>query len=478
MRLTRIALLVIALIIGAGFLLLLRQQLDAVAPRTFQATEESLVDSARLLAALVEPGLADGSFDPATLRGTFERAGDDRFEARIYEHVKREVGLGCYLTDATGRVLFDSGHPGRVGSDFSGMRDVHRTLRGDYGARSTRVDENDPGSSVLHVAAPVGDPHRPLGVLTVYKAQRDVQPIVNRRRAEITWGTTMIGIGILCFVLAVFLWQYRPIGRLTDYARAIEEGRRPPLPELGAGREVNTLARALESMREALEGRKYAERYVQTLTHEMKSPLAAIRGAAELLDEEMPPADRDRFLANIRAESLRAERLLDRLHQLSALEGRAVLDGGEPVDLGELAARAIDQARPTAELAGVRIAFDRPDAPLRTRGDAFILRAAISNLLENAIDFSPRGKTVNVVLRPGHGEVELRIEDDGPGIPDYARERVFERFFSLRRLRTGRKGTGLGLPLVREAAELHRGSVALGPIEGGGTRATLCLPAA
>ncbi|BCX49037.1 two-component sensor histidine kinase [Haloferula helveola] len=477
MRLTRITLLIIALIIGSGFYLLVRRQLDEVEPQTFQATEESMVDTAHLLASFVEADLDGGEFDPERFAKAFDISESREFRARIYSHLKTTVGVGAYVTDRQGIVLFDSKYPERVGQDFSAMRDVHLTLQGHYGARSSRSEEGDPASSVLHIAAPVGDPENPWGVLTVYKPQSDVLPIVRRRRSEIWWGTGLIGGGILFLVGAVFIWQYRPISRLTDYARAIEQGKRPPSPPLGAGREVNTLARALESMREALEGRKYAERYVQTLTHEMKSPLAAIRGAAELLDENMPAADRSRFLNNIRAESARADRLLNRLLELSALEGRSQLDSTDTVDFSDVVRRAIDQGRPLAELAGVTLSIDLPEEPVEVLGDAFILRAAVTNLLENAIDFSPSGETVSIRLS-GSDETVLTIEDHGPGIPDYAREKIFERFFSLRHLKAGRKGTGLGLTLVKEAAELHGGRIALDPVDPNGTRAVLTLPSA
>jgi two-component system sensor histidine kinase CreC len=305
-----------------------------------------------------------------------------------------------------------------------------------------------------------------------------VLPIVDARRRGIYWGTGLIGAGILFLVTAVFIWQYRPVGRLTEYAREIESGKRPPLPKLGAGKEVNTLARALESMREALEGRRYAERYVQTLTHEMKSPLAAIRGAAELLDEDMPDADRRRFLENIRAESGRAERLLNRLLELSALEGRSSLEVAETLDLAPIVVRAIDQAKPPADMASVTLEIDLPDAPVPVRGDAFILRSAVTNLLENAIDFSPAGATVAIALQHCGGDAVVAISDRGPGIPDYAREKIFERFYSLKHHASGRKGTGLGLTLVKEAAELHGGTVSLDSRDGGGTTAQLVLPVA
>ena len=138
--------------------------------------------------------------------------------------------------------------------------------------------------------------------------------------------------------------------------------------------------------------------------------------------------------------------------------------------------QAIDQVRPLAEVAGVGIEQELPDTPLTLPGDAFILRAAVTNLLENAVDFSPKGTAIQVRLRALADHAELTIRDHGPGIPDYARDKVFDRFYSLRHHAAGRKGTGLGLTLVREAADLHRGSIVLEPAEGGGTLARLTLP--
>ncbi len=476
MRFTRVTLFFIAFIITLGFYQLARHFLAEVEPQTFQATEEMMVDAANLLAELVEDDLASGKLDTAALTGVFSDARSREFEARIFDHVKTGVGLEVYITDDKGIVLFDSNGGRFTGQDFRSKRDVSRTLAGIYGARSTRLDPESAVSSVLHVAAPIGNREQPIGVLTVYKPQLDVMPLVRERRRIIYTACGLIGGGIAFLIGAVFLWLFHPIGKITDYARAIERGERPEKPKIGIGREVNTLAHALDSMRDALEDRNYVQRYIQTLTHEMKSPLAAIRGAAELLDEDMPVDARRRFLGNILAETSRSERLINRLLELSAIESRKSLDGAESVDFRDIVAHAIDQARPLAEVANVSIRRDSPAEPLQIRGDAFILRAAITNLLENSIDFSPANTEIHVTLQATGQGGELTIRDHGPGIPDYARERIFERFYSLRHHSSRRKGTGLGLTLVREAAELHGGGIRLDPAPDGGTIARLTLP--
>ena len=479
MRLTRITLVIIALIIGASFNLLVRKQLADVEPQLFQATEEAMVDTANILAEFAESEFTADGFDSERFSEAMDDVHARAIGAAIYKHTKEQVGMDIYVTDGAGVVIYDSKYPERVGEDFSQNRDVYLTLKGKYGARSSRVDEEDETSSVLHVAARIGSPEEPLGVLTVYKPQADVLPIIRRRISEIWWGTGLVGGGILFCVGVVFVWQYRPISKLTEYARDIEAGKRTPVPYLGLGREVNTLARALESMRESLEGRQFAEQYVRTLTHEMKSPLAGIRGAAELLVEDaehMPEKDRNRFLGNIQAETLRADRLLTRLLELSALEGKTKLDASGPLDLREVVGRALKGAEAMADLAGVILDFHEPVEPVMAKGDSFVLRAAVTNLLENAIDFSPEGETVFVSVSSEEHTHRIIVEDKGEGIPEYAREKVFERFFSLRHLRTGRKGTGLGLTLVKEAVELHQGSVRMEEGKGGGTRVILDLP--
>ena len=476
MRFTRVTLFFIAFIITLGFYQLARHFLSEVEPQTFQATEEVLVDIANLLAEIVERDVSVHDFSADELRHAFIGVHGRVIKARIFEHLKTKIGIHAYLTDSKGIVIFDSDDGRREGQNFALKLDVARTLAGGYGARSSRDHEEDGTTSVLYVGAPVGDPARPDGVLTVYKAQADVLPLVRERRRIIYTACGLIGGGILFLIGVVFLWLFHPIGKITQYARAIERGERPARPKIGIGREVNTLAHALDSMRDALEGRRYAERYIQTLTHEIKSPLAAIRGAAELLDEEMPVEVRRRFLENIRAETVRCERLINRLLELSAIEGRASLEETDVVDFYAIIARGIDQARPLSEVAGVFFSKLTKSAPVMLRGDSYILRAAVTNLLENAIDFSPFGSTIAVGFEITAGSAILTIRDHGSGIPEYAKDKIFDRFYSLRHLSSKRKGTGLGLTLVKEAAELHGGSISLDPANGGGTVAKLSLP--
>jgi two-component system sensor histidine kinase CreC len=227
-------------------------------------------------------------------------------------------------------------------------------------------------------------------------------------------------------------------------------------------------------MRDALAGRQYVTEYVQTLTHEIKSPLAAIRGAAELLQEPMADADRARFVDNILRESARMEELVDRLLELAALERQRQLDVMTPVSLRATAEAAVRATEPRAQRQRVTVVLT-VESELSLPGDPLLLTGALTNLLENAIDFSPPGGTVEVRIQQAGHHALVTVRDEGPGVPDYAAGRVFDRFYSLARPNNGKKGTGLGLAFVREIAVLHHGSASLDNVAGGAL-ATLRLP--
>jgi two-component system sensor histidine kinase CreC len=218
---------------------------------------------------------------------------------------------------------------------------------------------------------------------------------------------------------------------------------------------------------------------VQTLTHEVKSPLSAIRGAAELLQEAgMPQAERQRFLANIMRETGRIQEMVDRMMELTALETRRALDHPVPVAMKPLLEELAGAVQDAAAARSIRITVDAPE-DAAVEGDAFLLRRAVSNLLDNAVDFSPDGGTVVLSLQLQARTVRIRVQDSGPGIPEYAQDKVFEKFYSLARPHSRKKSTGLGLAFVREIASLHDGRIELAnaPGEPGqGAVATLSLP--
>lgn len=471
----RVRLLVVLLAIYcAGGYFLTAWTLDQVRPRYLESMEESLVDTSVLLASVVEAQLPEGAPDTRGLRHIFESVRGRKFEAQIYTMSKTTVDLRVYMTDGEGRVVFDSA--GReVGRDFSRWNDVARTLEGKYGARATYETRGDPDSLTFYVAAPIRFEGRIAGVLSVGKPTRAINELVAAAKEKIAIGAAVGGLALLVVMLAVLSWVISPLERLTAYARAVRDGKPARAPSL-PGRTLQELGTAFEEMRDALEGRQHVERYTQAFAHEVKAPLAAIRGSAELLGEEMPPDQRTKFLGNIRGEAARIQQIVDRLLELSSLEARKRLRQTERLETPALVAEVVQILAPACAAAGVKLATET--APAELRGERVLLREALVNLLQNALDFSPRGGAVRLVVSTGNNRVVFSVEDNGPGVPNYALARVFERFYSLPRPGSSRKSTGLGLALVREIAHLHGGGATLVNRPEGGARAEFWLPVA
>ena len=271
----RITLLIVAgflLIAGGGFFALMTTISKDVEKQYSQASEEPLVDFAHLFASLIEQDIVDGRVTVSRFREGFSNAYERDFLAKIYQLEKRHIQTNVYVTDEDGIVIFDSDEGKREGEDYS-----------EYN-----------------------------GTLTVSRPETAMAPFAEESRRLVV-RASLITAGVV-FLLGS-IWAYlvlHPIRNLTRHALRITEGKQATLPPTGMG-ELKTLSLALENMRRELAGKHYVENYVQALTHELKSPLAAIRGAAELIDESMPDEKRRRFLDNILTETTRSEDMVRRL---------------------------------------------------------------------------------------------------------------------------------------------------------------------
>ena len=471
------------LVLGLAQFVVLRVFIEEVKPGTRLAMEDSLVDAANTLALLAAPDMQAGVMGSGAFAQALSALPQVDPGANLWGFRKSGIDYRVTVTDAKGTVVFDS--QGRdVGQDHSQWNDVLRTLRGQYGARSTSETPGNPDRTVMHVAAPVRQGTQIIGVLTVSRPNQTLEPYIQRSRDRILrWSWGLLGMSLLIGLLFTW-WMASSLQRLRGYANAVAQGERAELPRMGrfsGNTEFSDLAQAVERMRRRLEDKAYVENYVHTLTHELKSPLAAIRGAAELLQEPMPEPDRERFASNIQRQSERLQQLIDRLLALADVEQMRGLRTVEPVDLVPLTRELLHTLEPRLRLKNLHVveAMTTGAAPgLVVNGDRFLIAQALANLLDNAIDFSPQGGVLTVAIRRVHGAVEWSVQDEGPGVPDYAVDKIFDRFYSLPRADTREKSSGLGLCLVREVSDLHGGSVTLTNVsQPRGCKACLSLPA-
>ncbi|MGJ5750296.1 two-component system OmpR family sensor kinase [Streptomyces puniciscabiei] len=289
-------------------------------------------------------------------------------------------------------------------------------------------------------------------------------------------------------------WSLRPLSRVAATATRVSElplasgevALPPRTPDLDPRSEVGQVAaafnRMLRHVEDALTKRHASEerlrRFAADASHELRTPVASIRGHAELalLHPGPVPPEVTRALQRITAESARMGEMVDDLLLLARLDAGRPLER-RPVDLTHLVLDAVTDARATGP--DHRWTLDLPEDPVTVPGDAHRLQQVLANLLANARVHTPVGTKVTVTLETGTDAAVLSVHDDGPGVPEDVQPGVFERFTRAEHRRptgTSGSGTGLGLSIVAAVAEAHGGTVGL-ESRPGSTTFTVRLPA-
>jgi two-component system sensor histidine kinase CreC len=458
--------LVYLVFVGLSGYFILNGVIEEIKPGVRQSTEETLVDTANLLAEILREPVKNGNLQESDFTKTLAAYGRRKLQAKIWGIDKTVVNHRIYVTDKNGIVILDSANLA-VGQNYSHWNDVYLTLQGKYGARSTAEIPGDETSSVMYIAAPIMDGDEIIGVVSVAKPNRSMQPFIDRSRNRLLLlGSIIIAVGLLAGILFSW-WLAAELRRLRNYALAVSAGERAVLPEQKiASGELNQLASALESMRIELDGKAYIERYIQTLAHELKSPLAGIRAAAELLHSPMSEDQYQRFISNIDAESIRMQQLIERLLNLALVEQQQELHERKAIAIKPLWNDLIEMQSARILQHNIHCENTITDDVIVT-GETFLLRQAFANLLENALDFTSDGGRILIASESLNVQHKITIENQGEAIPEFAFARLTERFYSLPRPATGKKSTGLGLNFVQEVAILHKGTLQLRNTEEG-----------
>ncbi|HEV7518912.1 MAG TPA: ATP-binding protein [Thermoanaerobaculia bacterium] len=361
--------------------------------------------------------------------------------------------------------------------------EVRAALAGRYGA-STRPSGGGQRSVTLYSAIPVrGAAGQVTGAVLVSQSTLRLRAALGDVRLGIF--RVFLGSVLAAILLSLFVGTTlaRPLQRLADEARALADRRGRLLGSFrGSAREdeIGDLARALEELTRRLAAHlRFIESFAADVSHELKNPLAGIRGATELLAEVEEPGDRARFLSVVLREVARMELLLAGVRDITGIDAHLPAEPAPPVDLAALLADLAAGFRLRAG-DGIALSLALPAGPpLVVHASPERLAQLFGNVLDNASSFSPPGGTVRVELAPEEGFVRVRVDDQGPGIPEVHRERIFDRFFSWRPGQDGgREGhTGLGLAIARAIAEGYGGSIRAGEGPGGGARLEVRLPA-
>ncbi|WP_066660296.1 MULTISPECIES: sensor histidine kinase [unclassified Sphingomonas] len=342
------------------------------------------------------------------------------------------------------------------GLDWPDLAAALRT--GEASATVWRAPDRTP---VITAAAPYG----PEGAVFTSSNARDITQRVRIERFRL--GLVLAFTAGLSIFLSLFLARtiVRPLRRLARAAVRVRLGRArevvvPRLPERRD--EIGHLARSLSDMSLALRARIDAtEAFAADLAHEIKNPLASLRSAVDSLMAVRDPELQAQLLAVVRDDVLRLDRLISDISEASRLDAQLSRAKFDPVDLSAMLAAMVEQRTARGVERGIRLRFDAPIGPMpRVMGEGARLERVFANLIDNAISFSPDGGTVALSIIASGEMLEARVEDEGPGVPEEAREAIFRRFHTDRpEGEEFGKHSGLGLAIARTIVEGHQGTI-------------------
>jgi two-component system sensor histidine kinase ChvG len=314
---------------------------------------------------------------------------------------------------------------------------------------------------------PVFSAAAPLGNATVLLTTNDREFTRTVRSQRTSLAVAMAVAVLLSVLLSLFLARtiVRPLRRIALAAHRVRLGRArevkvPRLPSRTD--EIGLLARSVSDMSQSLRQRiDNIEHFAADVTHELKNPLASLRSALDGLDRVEDPKLKLQLLAVAKDDVVRLDRLIGDISEAARTDAELARAKFEPVDLGPVIEQLVSSWEHRREKGDARLAFARPRrATAVVLGDVNRLVRAIDNIIDNAISFSPPGGLVEIAAARVGDEVRIRIDDEGPGVPEEAREAIFNRFHSVRpeEEHFGRH-SGLGLAIARAIVEGHDGEI-------------------
>lgn len=344
------------------------------------------------------------------------------------------------------------------------LREVQAALNG---ARGSLVRRNALGETTVSVAVPIHKAGAVRGALLISTQGDAIDRVIASERFglfQVFLIAAMVMV-VLSFLLAGAIAG--PVRRLAEAAEKVRMGikTREEIPDFTERTdEIGHLSGALRDMTQALYRRIDAiENFAADVSHELKNPLTSLRSAVETLPLAKTEESRGRLMAIIQHDVKRLDRLISDIADASRLDAELARAEARRVDLKKLLSTVVSVAnerrRPKDCLIQLDLDPSDPEGAYAIIGHDSRLGQVVNNLLDNARSFSPSDAKVRIALRRVRSEIELVCEDEGPGIPEHALERIFERFYTDRPEQGFGQNSGLGLSISRQIVQAHRGTI-------------------
>ncbi|MFC5067663.1 stimulus-sensing domain-containing protein [Flaviflagellibacter deserti] len=352
--------------------------------------------------------------------------------------------------------------------ELAGVQDYPEIVRALAGAPASEVRRNQKGEMIVSVAVPIQRFQSVAGVLLLSTLGGDIDKIVQNERMAIV--RVFLVAAVVMIVLSILLAGTiaGPVRRLANAAERVRNriNSRTELPDFSdRSDEIGHLSKAFREMTDALYNRMEAiEAFAADVAHELKNPLTSLRSAVETLPLAKTEATRKRLLEVIEHDIRRLDRLISDISDASRLDAELQLQERDPIDVGRLLTAVVGLQNEIRSESGVPLRLIIADNAkgkdrLLVFGHDSRLGQVITNLVDNARSFSEQGSEVRVICRRLKNEIEIAVEDEGPGIRPDAVERVFERFYTDRPSEGFGQNSGLGLSISKQIVEAHKGRI-------------------
>ena len=433
-----------------------------------ESAKSVMVEVSSLMSRVASQNNKDGEIDLETFESLIVNYLRSQKNTIDKNNNQKLENLAIYVTNKDGLLVLDSrglilgkdmSSHNEVGSALSGSKGITRvvveTISGPKKARGAII-EYFYKSRFLNASNPIyGNNGEILGAVVV------VAPLMDLLDQNY----------LLQFIFYIFLISLifgalgsyrisRNIRRIQKYTSSLFSGEDVAIPDLN--NQFNNLAKTIENARSEVELKDDVEQYIDTLAHELRTPITGIQLTAENLLTPMSDKQRKRFIENILDSNKHMDLLVNRLLDLSRIERREALKVIETLNILQAinsVLRAPSRIKNIADK-DLNIILEVNSKSLIS-AEKILLEQAIGNIINNALDFSPKSGTITIKSSETNSSISIIVLDDGPGIPPQVLNKLFTRFFSVSRPDTGIRGNGLGLRFVRKIMQLHGGEVTL-----------------
>ena len=462
-RIMAVVLSVILLLTGVlsaiGFFALKNQQTEAVLEQLRQEARE-IAWLAAQQQTQARPGI--GRFDVYPQTG-FPEAYLQRRAQAVYA----EYGAYIMVVDRNGRIMDNKNVALADNPAFAAMldmEDVKRSMGQVLQGSEIELHVNVDGNDFFTVAVPFVQNDMVLGAVFMQTPAQVISAGAGKLIGPVAGVVTLICLGAGLVLLAYLRSVIRPLTRLTQAAAAMADGDFDVcVPDTHAAPEVAELSAAFNTMAEQLSRVEDGRReFVANVSHELRSPITAIRGYVDgMLDGTIPEEGHARYLSIVSEEGKRLSGLIEELLALSRLEREDAALEMRDFDICDLLERVFLRRMGDIDARRLDVECDFDPEPCYVHADMARIEQVATNLMDNAIKFTPDGGRINLTVRASEGLCTVTVADDGIGVQPEDRPRVFERFFTADRAHTSGKGTGLGLSICQRIMEMHGQSIRL-----------------